>query len=171
VSTAVDIDLVAAIQDGLPLCARPFDAIARRLGTDEAAVIRRIRELREAGVIKRFGVVVRHRALGFRENAMVVWDVPDETVDEIGARMARQEGVTLCYRRPRRPPRWPYNLFCMIHGRDRPTALGRVDAIERALGLVGIRRAVLFGRREFKQRGARYVTAPRRGGEGRESAP
>ena len=139
------------------MTARPYARIAEQVHSTEAAVIANIRDLAEAGIIKRFGVVVRHRALGFKANAMVVWDIADEAVDAIGDRMAADAAVTLCYRRPRRPPAWPYNLFCMIHGRDRDTVIERVDSLAISLGLSNVTREVLFSLRQFKQRGARYV--------------
>jgi DNA-binding Lrp family transcriptional regulator len=82
-------------------------------------VLGRIGRWLEEGAIKRFGVVVRHHELGFRANAMLVHDIPDERVSDIGRALAEEPAVTLCYRRPRRLPDWPYNLFCMIHGRER----------------------------------------------------
>jgi hypothetical protein len=111
--------------------------------------------------------VVSHRALGYRANAMVVWDVPDDRVDDCGRRLAALAFVTLSYRRPRRLPDWPYNLFAMIHGKDRAQVRGEIEAATRAAGLDGCGRAVLFSRRCFKQRGARYR---RRGHPARERA-
>jgi DNA-binding Lrp family transcriptional regulator len=155
-----DQQLIAAIQDGLPLVQRPYAAIGASLGIGEAEVITGLRRLIDDGVIKRFGVIVRHRELGYQANAMVVWDVPDARVGAAGRILAAQPFVTLCYRRPRRLPVWPYNLFCMIHGRDRRTVETLVDQASVAAVLEGLPRAVLFSRRQFKQRGARYVPAP-----------
>jgi siroheme decarboxylase len=156
-----DRRLIAAIQDGLPLVARPYAAIGDTLGMGEAELIAGLRRLIEAGVIKRFGVIVRHHELGYRANAMVVWDVPDARVGDAGRTLAGLPFVTLCYRRPRRLPAWPYNLFCMIHGRDRNTVEALVDQTTATAGLEGLPRAVLFSRRRFKQRGARYAPAPK----------
>jgi hypothetical protein len=75
----------------------------------------------------------------------------------VGLRLAAFDFVTLCYRRPRRPPRWPYNLFCMIHGRDRQTVLGLVECLVVEGGLAGMPCSVLFSRRRFKQCGGRYL--------------
>lgn len=155
-----DRRLLAAIQDGLPLVPRPYAAIGDTLGMGEVEVIAGLRRLIEGGVIKRFGVIVRHRELGYRANAMVVWDVPDERVGDAGRTLAALPFITLCYRRPRRLPVWPYNLFCMIHGRDRDAVEALVDQASAAAGLEGLPRAVLFSRRRFKQRGARYSAAP-----------
>jgi len=149
--------IIHAIQGGLPLTPRPFALIAERLGTDEETVLDSVRDLQARGIIKRFGVVVRHHELGFRANAMVVWDVPDESVAVIARRLAEDPAVTLCYRRPRRMPSWPYNLFCMIHGRDRCSVQEKISALRHAIGIHELPCCVLFSRRRFKQRGARYA--------------
>ncbi len=163
--TDLDRRLLAALQDGLPLTGRPYARIAAQLGVAEEDVLERLAVLQDNGTVGRFGVVVSHRALGYRANAMVVWDVPDERADECGRRLAALPFVTLSYRRPRRPPDWPYNLFCMIHGTDRGQVLSEVEAATREAGLGGCDRAVLFSRRCFKQRGARYGAAARSAGE------
>ncbi len=149
-------DLIAAMQDGLPLVARPYAAIAARTGMAEAKVCAQLRALQEMGIIKRLGVIVRHHELGYRANAMVVWDVAEEHADALGKRIARQSFVTLCYRRARDLPAWPYNLYCMIHGRDRAAVLGKIAHLKERCGLQDLPSAVLFSQRRFKQRGARY---------------
>jgi len=148
--------LIEAVQGGLPLVPRPYAAIGERVGLSESEVIRSLHSLIEQGVIKRLGVVVRHRELGYDANAMVVWDVSDQRVGEVGRQLGEFPFVTLCYRRPRRLPDWPYNLFTMIHGRDRDEVLGRLDELVSACGLESIAHRALFSRRCFKQRGARY---------------
>lgn len=152
-----ELALIAALQDGLPIKPRPYAALGRSIGLAEDDVIAAIKALIERGVIRRFGVIVRHRALGIRANGMVVWDLPDEQVAEAGQRLAALPYVTLCYRRPRRPPDWPYSLFCMIHGTDRGTVLAQVTEAAHHCGLEDVPRDVLFSVRCFKQRGARYL--------------
>ncbi|MDZ7840536.1 MAG: Lrp/AsnC family transcriptional regulator [Gammaproteobacteria bacterium] len=152
----VDRRLLAAIQDGLPLSAEPYAEVAAVSGIDEDEILSRLGDLIQAGVIKRFGVIVRHYECGYRHNAMVVWDVPDDAVHAAGRRLAEQEAVRLCYRRPRRLPDWPYNLFCMVHGSDRDGVRTEVERASVATGLANCRRDILFSVRRFKQRGARY---------------
>ena len=149
-------DLIDAIQDGLPLVARPYRQIAERLGWSEQQVINQLQQMLESGIIKRLGVVVRHHELGYRANAMVVLDVPDEIIDQLGYQLGRQDCVTLCYQRPRRLPQWPFNLFCMVHGKDRDDVLACVDRMVEGLGLEQLPRSVLFSGRRYKQCGARY---------------
>ena len=156
VLTEQDRQLISAIQGGIPLVSHPYAAVGEGIGMSEQQVIDRIGEMQEQGVIKRFGVVVRHHELGYTANAMVVWDVPDERLDEVGEALGAQDCVTLCYQRPRRLPEWPYNLFSMIHGRSRDKVLSQVEQMVTELGLGGIRHEALFSGQRFKQRGARY---------------
>lgn len=152
--TRQDRQLLQEVARGLPRCPRPYAEIGKRIGLGEAEVIRRIDGLLASGIIGRFGVVVRHHELGYRANAMVVWDVPDAAVENAAARLVDLPFVTLCYERPRRLPDWPYNLYCMIHGRSREQATGLIEAATEAAGLADCPRAILFSRRRFKQRGA-----------------
>jgi len=151
-----DYQLIAEIQSGLPLCSHPYAEIGKRIDLSEQQVIERVASLQEDGIIKRLGIVVRHHELGYTANAMVVWDVPDERVDEIGEMLGSQECVTLCYKRPRRPPEWPYNLFCMIHGQERESVLDYIDSLVISQKLEEIPHKVLFSGQRFKQRGAKY---------------
>ncbi len=156
VADPLDRALVRAVQLGLPLVPRPYAAIAQGLGMSEADVIARLSRLIEEDTIKRFGVIVRHKELGYRANGMVVWALPEGRVTELGRCIGRFPFVTLSYRRPCRPPSWPYNLFTMIHGRDREAVLAQVEEIKQHCGLGAVECAVLFSGRRFKQRGARY---------------
>lgn len=149
-------DLIEAIQGGLPLVERPYQALARQLQLGEAEVIEKLKRLIKSGTIKRFGVVVRHHEVGYRANAMVVWDVPDSQVDHIGQKLGEIDCVTLCYQRPRVQPRWPYNLFCMIHGQNREEVLECIAQLRTQHGLESIPHNILFSGKRFKQRGAHY---------------
>lgn len=149
--------LVMALQEGLPLFIRPFAILASRVGCEEFDVLERIRRWCQEGIIKRFGVVVRHHELGYTANAMLVQDIPDEQVTQVGQQLAAAADVTLCYRRPRVLPDWPYNLFCMIHGQDRSAVEARIAELRAQLDLAAHAHDILFSRTRFKQTGARYA--------------
>jgi DNA-binding Lrp family transcriptional regulator len=151
-----DRGLLAAIEDGLPLIERPYLDVARRLGRREDEVIDRLTRLSAAGVVKRFGCVVRHWRLGYTANAMAVWDVPDDAVDAVAGIFVQQSRVSLCYRRPRRLPGWRFNLFCMVHAKMRSDAIAVIDDIDRAAETGHYHRDILFSTHCFKQRGARF---------------
>ena len=149
--------LVSVLQEGLPLFMRPFALIAERIGISENEVMGRIGHWLDDGAIKRFGVVVRHRELGYKANAMLVHDIPDARVGELGRALAEEPAVTLCYRRPRVLPDWPYNLFCMIHGRERSEVEAIIGELRQRHGLADCAHDVLFSLTRFKQNGARYA--------------
>ncbi|MDD5273240.1 MAG: AsnC family protein [Methylovulum sp.] len=154
-----DLELLAHISGGLPLCPRPYAQIGLQIGMDEAEVISRLGALKTQGLIKRLGVIVKHRPLGYRANAMVVWDVPDAHIKQLGGQISQFSFVTLCYQRPRHSE-WPYNLYCMIHGKDRATVLAQLAQLNQACELGDFARQILFSRRCFKQRGAVYQAPP-----------
>lgn len=154
---AAQRSLIGILQGGLPMVSQPYREIAERLGTSEATIIEQISDWQTAGIIKRFGVVVRHHELGYTANAMVVWDVPDHQVESIGQLLAKDQAVSLCYQRPRRLPDWHYNLFCMIHGKNRAAVEAHIEQLARQHGLQHVPHQSLFSLKRFKQRGAHYV--------------
>jgi DNA-binding Lrp family transcriptional regulator len=155
---ARDRQLLERIQMGLPVCPKPYAEIGNSLSMPEAEVIERLTQLKQQGLIKRMGVIVKHHQLGYRTNAMIVWNVPDSLIKQLGGHISQFAFVTLCYQRPRQAE-WPYNLFCMIHGKDRATVLTQLEQLNTACGLAGFDQEILFSRRCFKQRGAIYNRA------------
>lgn len=152
---ALDRRIVAATQGGLPLSSRPYAAVADGLCVDPAAVMERLRRLLSLGVIRRIGAVPNHYALGYRANGMSVWDVEDGRVGELGRRVGQLDFVSHCYRRPRRLPDWPYNLFAMVHGLDRGEVETKVDRIAALLGAASRGHDVLYSTRILKKTGLR----------------
>lgn len=153
---ATEWRLIHALHDGLQWQARPFRAVADAAGMSEARVLDTLGGWLDEGLLRRFGVVVRHRELGYRANAMCVWAAPEAEVSRLGHLLAGQDGVSLCYRRRSPGAEWPYTLFCMIHGHSRDAVDARRDEIARAVGLAGLPAAVLFSTDCYKQCGARY---------------
>ena len=118
-------------------------------------VLAAVERLLESGCLKRIGCVINHVVTGFDANCMVVWDVPDEELDERGQLVGGLPSVTLCYHRPRRPERdWPYNLFTMIHGRDPDAVDAKID--ELAAEYLPVDHERLYSTATLKQTGARY---------------
>jgi DNA-binding Lrp family transcriptional regulator len=153
----IDRAIIRATQAGLPLCARPYDAIAERIGLAPQVVMQRMRRLLAEGIIRRIGAVPNHYSLGYRANGMSVWDVDDARIAELGPRVGALEFVTHCYRRPRRPPLWPYNLFAMVHGRTRAQVEDQVAEIAQLLGGAAHAHDVLYSTRILKKTGLRLV--------------
>lgn len=146
--------LAALAEEGLAISDQPFDAWARALDLSVKEVLACLKRWLDHGVLRRFGNVVRHHEFGFHANAMTIFDVSDDRVDAVGQALARMPEVTLAYQRGRAPG-WSYNLYCMIHGKDRDTVQAIIERLLDAHGLRGIPHAVLFSLRRFKQSGAR----------------
>lgn len=151
--TETDKKIVRALQNGMPLVHRPFQLIAAELGMNEDELIARVKSMLAEGQIRRFGATVRHQALGFVANAMVVWDVPEEQVSAAGRIMAGFQEVTHCYRRPRRPG-WPYNLFTVVHGQSREYCYDIAQKLSLATGIKNYH--LLFSTVELKKSSMRY---------------
>ncbi|NVO54732.1 AsnC family transcriptional regulator [Rhodobacteraceae bacterium B1Z28] len=149
-----DRTLLQALSTGLPLVADPFTALAQSLDQSVDMLLGRIQVLHDAGIISRLGVIVRHRALGWSANAMVVWDLPSEQIDRAGPTLAAHPGVTLCYERRPVQDVWPYRLYSMIHARSRPEAREVLAGATELPELAGAHHKVLFSTRCFKQTGA-----------------
>lgn len=149
-----DNHLLQALTTGMPICEFPYRAIGEDLGRSEEEVISRISILIDAGIITRLGVIVRHRALGWRSNAMVVWDIDSDRIDKAGPALAAVPGVTLCYERRPVEGVWPYRLYCMIHAQSRGKALDVLTEASALEELQDIPYRILFSSRCFKQTGA-----------------
>ncbi|HEX9568668.1 MAG TPA: AsnC family transcriptional regulator [Rhodospirillales bacterium] len=152
-----DRRLIKATQAGLPLCRRPYHALADALGLDATDVQARLRRMLASGVIRRIGAVPNHYALGFHANGMSVWDVPDDAATEAGSRIGALDFVSHSYRRPRHPPEWPYNLYAMVHGRDRDEVEKKIETIARLLGPRDRGHKVLYSTHILKKTGLRLV--------------
>jgi len=154
---AIDRGLIAATQAGLPLAWAPYRALADEIGVDEACVIARLKALLANGAIRRIGAIPNHYALGFTANGMSVWDVADEAVAGIGAKVGALDFVTHCYERPRHLPLWPYNLFAMVHGRSRGEVGDKVAELAALIGSAARAHDVLFSTRILKKTGLRIA--------------
>lgn len=154
-SDPVSRRLIKLTQGGLPLSSTPYADIAAELGIDSSEVIGRLQAMLDAGAIRRIGAVPNHYALGYRGNGMSVWDVPDELIEEVGAEIAAFDFVSHCYQRPRFDEIWPYNLFAMVHGKNRDEVLAKIEIIRQAMGDRVRQHDVLFSTKILKKTGLR----------------
>lgn len=149
----LDRDMINALSGDISGSLRPYKDIADSLGVSEEDVLKRLRGYRESGVLRRMGAMIAHRVAGVDANGMIVWDVPEETVELIGEKLASASEVTHCYARPK-SPEWPYRLYTMVHAKTREEC-SRVA--ERLASEVGIDRyKLVFSTREFKKTSPRY---------------
>lgn len=149
--------ILKAVQNGLPLTPRPYHVVAEDLGLEPDDVIARVQQLLMSGVIKRIGAVPNHYKLGVRSNGMTVWDVDDSVISEVGREVGELTFVSHCYHRPRHLPDWPYNLFAMVHGRNRAETEARAEEIARVLGSRARAHEILYSTKILKKTGIRLV--------------
>ncbi|MCK9581630.1 MAG: AsnC family transcriptional regulator [Methanoregula sp.] len=80
-----DLRILTALQDDIPLEARPWKAIADRLAISEAAMLARIQRMKNAGIIRGISPVLESHRLGLHAATLVALHVPDGRVDAIAA--------------------------------------------------------------------------------------
>lgn len=153
----LDRRLILATQAGLPRVSRPYHQLAETLGIPTAEVQQRLSAMLKRGVIRRIGAVPNHYAIGYVANGMTVWDVADDQVDELGARVGALHFVSHCYRRPRRLPEWNYNLFAMVHAATRDEVQRAAEEIAALLGPACRGRDILYSSRILKKSGLRLA--------------
>ncbi len=149
----IDKDIIKELQGDIPICSRPYEVIAEKLGISEKEFIDRTQNLIERGIIRRFGAILNHRKAGFTANAMVVWVAANERVQEVGSIMASFKEVTHCYQRPSLPD-WPYNMFTMIHGSTREQCEEIVQKISEKTQID--KYEILYSITELKKTSMRY---------------
>lgn len=152
---ATDRRILKATASGLPLTPNPFEEVGRWLLLPENEVIARIQKMQEDGIIRRVAVAPNHYALGMAANGMSVWDVSDPQAEELGAKIGILPYVSHCYLRPRSLPDWPYNLFAMLHGRNRDEVEAKRSEVAALLGEACRGSDILYSTRILKKSGMR----------------
>lgn len=149
---------VRILQRDLPLVERPFVQWAEKYGAGltQDDLFAFATDFQQRGIMRRFSAVLRHRNAGFRANAMGVWVVPEERLDEVGRIIANFAAVSHCYQRPTYPPDWPYNLFSMVHGKTAEDCDAVLEAISRETGITDY--AKLYSTKEYKKVRVKYFT-------------
>ncbi len=151
----LDIEVIRALQEDLPVVSAPYAPMAERVGVPEPEFLGAAVQLKTQGYMRRMAAVLRHREAGFRANAMGVWVVPEDRSDEVGRIMGTFAAVSHCYLRPTYPD-WPYNVFTMVHGQTPADCQGVVDAMARATGIPEY--ALLYSTKEYKKTRLKYFT-------------
>jgi DNA-binding Lrp family transcriptional regulator len=149
----VDRETINGLQHDLPLSADPFTPLARGIGMDVEKMLRQSRSLLRRGIIRRYGAAINHHLAGYTANAMTCWDAPADKVDELGRLLASGRHVSHCYERATIDS-WHYNLFAMVHSRDKTTCLRAIEKMAAGTGLTDY--LVLFSVKEFKKTRIQY---------------
>jgi DNA-binding Lrp family transcriptional regulator len=146
--TEFEKKVIASIQEDIAITERPYLKISQALGISEETLLATLDDLCKRGVIRRFGATLRHQKTGFTANAMVAWQVGEDRIEEVGAKMASFREVSHCYRR-NPTDAWPYNLYTMVHASDEESC--RQTAREMAEAASVENYTLLFSREELKK--------------------
>ena len=152
-ATEEDKEYIRELQKDLEIVQRPFLKSAQKLGITEEKLLEKAKYYEEIGVMRRFAAILRHRDAGFVANGMIVWKVPEEKIDETGAKLGAFPQVSHCYQRPVYQD-WPYNVFSMIHCRSQEDAENMAKEIQKQIGIEDYK--ILFSSREFKKTRVEY---------------
>jgi len=147
-----DLRLLKLVQDGIKLTGQPYLYLGKELGISEEEVIIRLKNLSDQGVIRRFAATIGHRALGIVANAMILWEVPPENIEQTCKIFASSPEVTHCYERAK-VSSWPYNIYIMVHSRNKEECLKIAAELSRDTGINEYK--ILFSEREYKKTSAR----------------
>jgi len=151
----LDRKLIEATQAGLPIIKAPYASVAAEIGTTETEVIDRFGCLIKQGIVRRIAAAPNHYALGMNANGMTVWDIDDQFASQKGREVGALDFVSHCYLRPRVLQEWPFNLFAMVHGRNRQEVESKRSEIAQLLGETCRRSDVLYSTRILKKTGLR----------------
>jgi siroheme decarboxylase len=151
----LEIAAIRVVQEDLPLVERPFAAQGELIGCSEDELLALLASFKERKLMRRFAAVMNHRSAGYKANAMGVWAVPDDRLDEIGPTMAGFARVSHCYRRPVYDD-WPYSIFTMVHGMNARECEETIAAIREETGVDEY--ALLWSVKEYKKTRVRYYT-------------
>jgi len=146
--TKLEKKIIASIQEDITVTARPYLAIAEKLGVSENLLLETLQRLCDRGIIRRYGATLRHQKTGFTANAMAAWQVDEDRIDQVGSKMASFREVSHCYRR-NPTDRWPYNLYTMIHAGDEDACRQTARNMSAAASVDTY--TLLFSRRELKK--------------------
>ncbi len=149
----LDKAIISLLSQDIPLIQRPFERLAAGLGIKENLLLSRLKSYKKNGLMRKFSAALNHRKIGFRHNAMVVWDIPDNSLEKAAKIMTSLFQVSHCYQR-KKSADWDYNLYTMIHGKTKGECLKTVKQIFREVGCCNYR--VLFSSKEYKKSAADY---------------
>ncbi len=127
--TLLEKRLCNALQTGLPVCARPFAAIARLLGGREQQVLDLTSRLKQSGIIRRIRAMLNYRALG-RTGTLVAAHIEPDALKEAAEAVNALDTVSHNYLRSHY-----YNLWFTLQA-DSDTEIDTI--LESLAGELGI---------------------------------
>lgn len=146
---AVDRKLLAQTEKGIALTSEPFREIAEKLGITQKEVIARLNRLKDEGVIRKFGASIKPNNIGFYANALIAWKVPANRMQEVGVYLSKLSDISHCYERQAVAGLWEFNLYTVIHARERESLQQLVNQISSETAVNEYK--ILYSTRDLKR--------------------
>ena len=121
---ARDRAILNRLQDGIPVCDRPFAAVGEELGLGEEDLLARLRRLLESGVLTRFGPLYQIERAG-GAFVLAAMQVPPEDVERVADIANGFDEVAHNYLRDHR-----FNLWFVVAAASNDEALDAIARIE-----------------------------------------
>ena len=153
--TQKHIDILKEIQKDIDFVSEPFKNTIEKLNISYDEFFDMVQKMKNAGIMRRFAAILNHRKAGFNYNAMVVWDIDEDKIEEIGKKVASFSAVSHCYQRPKYP-NWKYNLFSMIHAKSKEESEQIIEDIANEIEYND--KMPLYSTREFKKVRLKYFS-------------
>ncbi len=144
----IDETLLLELNQGIPLTPQPFTNIASKIGVSTDEVLTRLRRLKEAGVIRRFGAYIKPNDVGFTANAVIAWNLPQDRINEVGMYLSSFKELSHCFERAPVPERWTYSLYTVMHAQERETIEQMVKLLSETIGIQDY--VILYSKRDLK---------------------
>ena len=144
--------IIRAFQGNTELRPDYYSGIAESLGMKEWDLLAVLEMWRRQGRLKRIGLLLNHRRIGYSANGMCCFRIEGDTT-EAGRALAELDAVTHCYERPA-CSEFPYNLYAMIHCRSVEEANVGFEALKARLSALETPPAgsvMLISTKEYKK--------------------
>ena len=125
----LDRQIINELQDGFPVCERPFKVTAQRLGTTESELITRLRCMLDDGLLTRFGPLFNAEEMG-GALSLCAMKVPLTRFDEVAEKVNDFPQVAHNYERDHE-----MNMWFVLATETLEELETTVKAIERETGL------------------------------------
>ena len=102
----LDLKILEALQEEIPVVLDPWSAIAKRLGIPEPLLLERLKRLREAGIIRGISPVFEAKPLGIGSATLVALPVPVERIREVADIVSSYPEVSHNFRRDHQYSLW-----------------------------------------------------------------
>jgi len=151
----MDKKIVLLLQEGISVTERPYLELANQLGVAEDEIVERLKAMKSVGFIRKNAVATNHYKLGYTANAMSVWDVDPEKLEQAGLLFKELGFVSHCYERPKFAPEWDYNLFAMVHGKSKEEVNEKIETMKKTIQGLFRKTDLIYSTKILKKTGIR----------------